>query len=104
MVYAMVSIGILGFIVWAFNILMGPYFRKKLVNIGTICKNPLRELSSKIFLIKKEKVFEKILIIGQFADNRFFFKSGISETTRTIPHFNFSEYLQVLPQQKKIDT
>ncbi len=45
MVYAMLSIGVLGFLVWAY--MMGPFFREEKVIKKAICKDILRTLSSK---------------------------------------------------------
>ena len=77
MVYAMVSIGILGFIVWAY-IMMGLPFCEKGVIKSAVCKNPLRALSSKLIFLKKDRTFDKILRIGQFAGN--IIHCGTSET------------------------
>jgi len=88
MIYAMVSIGILGFVVWAYN-KMGLFFCKKKVKKSAVCKNTLRALSSKVVLYYIMQAFDKTLKIGQFASNilNFTYKCGTSETIRTHSFF-----------------
>jgi hypothetical protein len=99
MVYAMLSIGILGFIVW--SRMMGLQFRKKLVINFAVCWKLLRAFGTSIVTIQTplyntQGVTLKSVEIGQSAGNQTLFSNnlvGASETTRE-ESFDFKKFYE----------